>query len=485
MTLGKIIKADTFIFIYNNGKHTMFKKTLISASLLVACSASATPKYVLYMIGDGMGPAHRQVAEYYAQNQKNDANFHLAMNSLPVTGVMTSHSANSLVTDSAAAGTALAAGVKTNNGMIAVTPDGKPVTTMLEQAEKHGVATGLVTTTRLTHATPAAFATHNINRNDENAIAVDYLDSGVDVLLGGGWRYFTEIDGKTKRKDGRDVVADFKKEGYKTFITEESLSDFRQYSPKKGDKVLGLFTYSHLPYAIDRKADQTPSLAELTDKAINLLEKDKDGFFLMVEGGRIDHASHANDVAGTVGDTLAFDAAVQSALDFYNKHPKETLLVVVSDHETGGIGLGLGKQYFMNLENIAKSHESIEDKLQKVYKGDRKAFFAHIANKLELTDLTQEEIASIEKAMDVIDSGKIKKDADVKAVYGGYDPVAMAVAHVTAKRAGIYWTSYAHTGTQLTVSAIGNDAQNVVGGFNDNTQVAKNLAKTMHVTIGK
>lgn len=462
----------------------MLKKTLIGASLLVACSASAAPKYVLYMIGDGMGAAHRQIAEYYAQYQKNDPNYHLTINSLPVTGVITTHSANTLITDSAAAGTALAAGVKTNNGMIAVTPDGKPVSTLLEGAEKQGKATGLVTTTRITHATPAAFATHNINRNDENAIAVDYLDSGVDVLLGGGWRYFTKVNGKTKRKDGRNLVSEFKAEGYKTFITEKSTPDFRQYSPKKGDKVLGLFTYSHLPYAIDRTKDQTPSLAELTDKAIELLSKDKDGFFLMVEGGRIDHASHANDLAGTVGDTLAFDAAVKSALDFYHKHPKETLLVVASDHETGGVGLGLGKQYFMNIDKIALRHESVEDKLQKVYKGDRKAFFTHIADKMGLTNLTNEETSQIEKAMDMVDSGKTKDDADVKAIYGGYDPVAMAVAHITSKRAGIYWTSYAHTGTQLPVSAIGVDAEKI-GGFKDNTQIAKTLADSMQVTIGQ
>jgi len=465
----------------------MFKKTAIAASLLVSFAAAATtsaPKYVLYMIGDGMGAAHRQVAEYYAQHEKHDKNYHLSINSLPVSGIITTQSANTLVTDSAAAGTALATGMKTNNGMIAVTPEGKPLRTLVEAAEDQGKATGLVTTTRITHATPAVFASHNPNRNDENAIAADFLDSGVDVFLGGGWRYFTKVDGKTKRTDNRDLVQEFKKEGYKTFISETSTGDFRKYMPSAGDKVLGLFTSSHLPYAIDRIDTKTPSLAELTSKAINLLSKDKDGFFLMVEGGRIDHASHANDIAGSINDTLAFDAAVAQALKFYDQHKEETLLVVASDHETGGMGLGLGKQYFMTLDQVEKSHESIEDALQGVYKGNRDAFFKHIATQFELTDLSKDEKNQVIKAMDVLDAGKTKHDADVKAIYGGYDPVAMAVAHITSKRAGVYWTSYAHTGTQLPISAIGVESEKL-GGFKDNTDVAKTIARIMDVKIGQ
>ena len=462
----------------------MFKlnKVVLASTLIMSAAAQAAdaPKYVFYMIGDGMSSAQRQITEYYVQDQKKDSNYHLAINSLPVSGIITTQSASSLVTDSAAAGTALATGVKTDNGVIALNPDGKKLKTLLEGAQKQGKATGLITSTRLTHATPATFVAKNKNRNAENEIAVDYVNSDVDFLAGGGFRNFITGEG-SKRKDDRNLVNEFKKNGYKTFIGKDSSSSFNSYNPKSGDQVLALFTKSHLPYEIDRKV--TPSLAEMTDKGIELLSKDKDGFFLMVEGGRIDHAAHANDVAGVIGDTVAFDNAVKSALDFYNKHPKETLIVVVGDHETGGMGLGLGKQYFMNLERVTNFKESIDDKLEHVYakgcKSDRACFYKHIEEKFALNDLTADEKASIETAMDFVDSGK----KDKAKVWGGYDPVAMAVAHITSKRAGIYWTSYAHTAVQLPVSAVGVDSANF-GGFGDNTEVAKKMANVMDVKIG-
>ncbi|MGB5443956.1 MAG: alkaline phosphatase, partial [Psychromonas sp.] len=328
-------------------------------------------------------------------------------------------------------------------------------------------------------ATPATFVAKNSNRDAENEIANDYVHANVDFLAGGGFRNFISGDG-SKRKDDRNLVNEFKDQGYQTFIGKESTRSFLNYTPKAGEQVLALFTKSHLPYAIDRVADVTPSLSQITQKGIELLAKDKDGFFLMVEGGRIDHAAHANDIAGVIGDTIAFDDAVKEAITFYHQHPKETLVVVVGDHETGGMGLGMGEQYFMNLEQVANFKESIEDKLQGMYKGDHDAFFKHISIKFALNNLTAEEKASIEKAMFFVDAGK----KDEAKVWGGYDPVAMAVAHITSKRAGIYWTSYAHTATQLPISALGIDAT-TFGGFSDNTDVAKKLANIMHVKIGQ
>ncbi len=456
------------------------KKLVVITSLLISSVsyAAQSPKYIFYMIGDGMSSAQRQISEYYLQDRLHDAHVRLAINSMPVSGIITTQSADTLVTDSAAAGTALATGVKTDNGMIAETPDGHKLSTVLEGAQAQGKATGVITTTRITHATPATFIAKNKNRNEENEIADDYVKSNVDFFAGGGYRNF--IIGKgSKRKDNRDLVKEFKSKGYKTFIGQSSTASFLNYAPKAGDHVLALFTKSHLPYAIDRVEGQTPSLAEMTAQGIRLLSQDKDGFFLMVEGGRIDHAAHANDVAGVIGDTLAFDNAVKEVIAFYKKHPKNTLIIVVGDHETGGMGLGMGKQYFVHIDQVANYKESIEDKLQNVYHGDRAAFYQHIADKFGLTDLTAAEKANIETAMNFVDSGK--KDAN--KVWGGYDPVAMSVAHITSRRAGIYWTSYAHTATQVIVSAEGNDSS-VFGGFGDNTDVAKKLAQVMNVKIG-
>lgn len=461
----------------------LYKKlALASLALVGSVQAAQTPKHIFYMIGDGLAASQRQVAEFYQQSQLKDPSVKLAINSLPVAGIITTYSSSSLVTDSAAAGTALAAGVKTDNGVIAQTPDGKEVRTILEALRDKGYATGLVTTTRLTHATPATFATHDENRNNENAIADDYLSANVDYLAGGGYRHFSLAEG-TKRTDGKDLVKAMEGQGYSTFVGGESVASFRGWTPKDGEKALVLPTASHLPYEVDRSQDNaTPSLAELTEKGIDLLAKDKDGFFMMVEAGRIDHASHANDIAGTIGDTLAFDAAVKEALEFYKQHPKDTLIIVAGDHETGGLGLGLGKNYFLNLEKVAQSHESIDDKLQGVYQGDKAAFYKHIAAEFELTDLTDEERQLIETAMQHSEQSD-KYSPENKKRYGGYDPVAIAVAHITSARAGVYWTSYAHTATQLPISAIGAGAEAFMG-FKDNTEVATTLADLTQVKIG-
>ncbi len=458
----------------------MFKltKLILATSMLAgAAHAAEEPKYVFYMIGDGLSSAQRQITEYYMQEQKKDPSYHLAMNSMPVTGIITTQSTDSLITDSAAAGTALATGEKTNNGVIALSPDGKKLTTLLEGAQKQGKATGLITTTRLTHATPATFIAKNQSRDAENEIAEDYVNSNINFLAGGGYRHFISGEG-SKRKDDRNLISELKAKGYDTFIGKDSSQDFMKLTPKADEHVIALFTSSHLPYELDRK--DTPSLSQIMDKGIEVLSQDKDGFFVMVEGGRIDHAAHANDIAGVVGDTEAFDDAIKTAISFYNKHPDETLIVVVGDHETGGMGLGLGKQYFMNLDRIANYKESIEDKLQKAYTGDRAAFYKHISDKFALNDLTTVEKAKIESAMDFVDSGK----KDSAGAWGGYDPVAMAVSHITSQRAGVYWTSYAHTATQLPVSSIGVDSA-TFGGFGDNTDVAKKLAAVMDVKIGE
>jgi len=441
------------------------------------------PKYVFYFIGDGLGSSQRQVAEYFYRDKTGDKTAKLTINKLPVAGINTTHSADSLVTDSAAAGTALAAGVKTNNGMISVLPDGRSVKTLIECAEDRGMATGLVTTTRLTHATPAVFAAHNESRNNENEIAADFLDSGVDFFAGGGYRHFVPQDwkwGKSKRKDNTNVAQEFAKMGYKVFIGDKNgAQSFKNYKPTGKEKVFAAFTYSHMPYEIDRinTGSKVPSLAEMTDKAIDVLEEYPKGFFMMVEGGRIDHACHANDPAGTIHDTLAFDKAVQEAYEFYKQHPDETLIVVVGDHETGGMGLGFGKNYFLKMDELKDVKVSVDDTLEGKYTGDREVFFKYVEENLGLDNLTAVEKAEIEKAMDLVDN-----KTDVGTLYGGYDPVAIACTHVVSERANLHWTTYAHSATSIPMSAIGKGAS-AFAGYKDNTEIAKAMADLMNFKL--
>uniref|UniRef100_UPI0025C5CD0B alkaline phosphatase n=1 Tax=Fusobacterium sp. TaxID=68766 RepID=UPI0025C5CD0B len=337
------------------------------------------------------------------------------------------------------------------------------------------MATGLVTTTRITHATPAVFASHNITRNDENGIAADYVDSNVDYLAGGGYRHFVGKDSglTSKRKDDRDLMNEFKDKGYQVFLGEDSIKDFKKWSPKEGEKSIATFKASHMPYTIDDKDENYPTLKEMTDKGIALLSKDKDGFFMMIEGGRIDHASHAQDVAGVIYDTIAFDEAIKSAYEFYEKHPEDTLIVVAADHETGGMGLGFGNNYYMKLDELKDVKVSIEDTLQNVYKGDKNGYFKYIEENFGLKDLNDKERDSILKAMEVEDNKE-----DVGDTFGGYSPTAIAVAHIVSERAGMQWTTFAHTGVQVPLAVIGNDAEKFTG-FKDNTDVAKSIASSM------
>ena len=252
---------------------------------------------------------------------------------------------------------------------------------------------------------------------------------------------------------------------------EDAADDFMNLKAEKKQKVFAALTKSHMPYEVDRanSKDHIPSLADMTKKGIEVLSKNRKGFFMMVEAGRIDHAAHANDATSVIHDTLALDAAVKEAYEFYEKHPRETLILVVGDHETGGLGLGYGKNYFLNLEALEDVKVSVDDVLQKKYDGNREAYFGFISEKMGLTDLTDKEKASIVNAMDTEDNGKYEKK-----LFGGYTPTSIATAHVLAKRANMMFTTYAHTGTQIPLSAVGKGAKEFAG-FIDNTEIAETL----------
>ncbi|AGB40078.1 Alkaline phosphatase [Halobacteroides halobius DSM 5150] len=432
------------------------------------------PKYVFLFIGDGMAASQRQLASYFLKAKTGNQDAQLTMNKLPVGGMNTTYASNTLVTDSAAAGTALATGYKTNKGMIGQLPNGTSVRTIIEAAEAKGMGTGVISTMRLTHATPASFLAHNESRYNPNQIAEDIAQSNVDFLAGGGYRHFIpKTAKKSERKDNKNLVKVFKDKDYKTFVGDPQ--GFRAYKPKKGDKVFAPLTASHLPYELDRNPNTTPSLAEITQKGINTLVKHDNGFVMMVEGGRIDYAGHANSPATVANDVLAFDKAVQKAYRFYKKHPKETLIVVTGDHETGGLGLGFKNNYFLNIDKLLPIKSSLD---QLNYTGDRKAFFTSLKKDYGLTNLTAKEKAKIEKAMNLADAGKKL----VNYMPGWMSPVNAMVAKIVSARAGLFWTTYAHTGTAVPLTAAGVGANNF-SGYKDNTQVAKEMANLLDLKL--
>jgi alkaline phosphatase len=429
-------------------------------------TGATSSKNLIVLIGDGMGSAQVTAARDYLMYNKGIN--HLNLDSIYV-GQATTYAdrgedggtvVSGVVTDSASAGTAFATGNKTYNAGISVSNEdvSKPFASIIEAAELAGKATGLVTTARITHATPAVYASHVRSRDNESAIASQYLASGVDVLFGGGSGFFLSKEEKGKRSD-KSIIADFEAKGYNYVKDAAGLSAL----PASSGKALGLFGSSHINYTPDR-TDAIPSLATMTSKALDILSQEEKGFAIMIEGGRIDHASHANDFPTTIQETLDFDAAVKAALDFAKKDGN-TSVVITADHETGGLSLAIDNIYELNLDLWDKqvhSSENISSKLKDATTAaDVKAI---VAANTWIKDLTDAEAAII-----------LEGDGSSYGREGGYN-------QVVSKRLLIGWSGHGHSGVDVGVWAYGPIA-GLVKGQIDNTQIAKASAQVLGVDL--
>ncbi|GHD57908.1 alkaline phosphatase [Jeongeupia chitinilytica] len=337
--------------------------------------AAGEAKNVIFFLGDGMGPATVTASRIYKYKEEGSLN----MDKLDRTARIKTFSNDAQTTDSAPSMSAYMTGVKMNNEVISMSPDtkatdaagkaylagtdstcpgtnGKPVDTLLEIAKAKGKAVGSITTTRITHATPAATYSHVCHRDAENTIAAQAvpggagynskLGDGLDVLMGGGNKFFLPTASGGKRTDGRDLIAEMKAKGYTYAATGTEL---KAVNTATTSKLFALFTADHMDYELDRTkgALNQPSLAEMTQKSIEVLAKNSNGFFLMVEGGRIDHALHGTNAKRVLEDTVAFDDAIKVALDEMNKRDpglKNTLIVVTADHDHTMTINGYGKR---------------------------------------------------------------------------------------------------------------------------------------------
>lgn len=276
---------------------------------------SKKPKNIIFLIGDGMGTAQVTAALTANKGKLNMAQF-------PYSGFHQTQSADRYITDSAAGGTAMACGKRTKNGVIGMDENLSPVKSILEIAEDQKMATGLVSTSGITHATPASFIAHQPNRNMYEEIAADFLKTDIEVFIGGGQDHFS------KRKDKRNLLNELSEKGY---CVAFGMDDILNCS---SNKLAGFIASGHGP----RQMERGEMLVKSTEKAIDILSQDKDGFFLMVEGSQIDWGGHANDMNYVVTEASDFDRAVGVALKFALKN-KNTLVVVTADHETGGLTL--------------------------------------------------------------------------------------------------------------------------------------------------
>lgn len=471
------------------------------AGLQAKTTASGTAKYVILLIGDGMGQPQRTSTEMYlaAKEGKAPGTVKMAMSQMSAHGIMTTHAANSIIPDSADTATAMACGVKTNSGMVGVTPDGKSVTNVAELAKKKGMKVGIVSTVSIDHATPAGFYAHQETRNNYHEIEHELASSGFDFFGGGGLK---DPAGKKSKAPKGDAMEAIKSHGYKVVTNKE---DFLKL--KKGDgKVVAINEWLQdseaMPYMIDR-TEKDLNLNDLVGKAIELLEG-PDGFFLMAEGGKVDWACHANDAVSAVNDMIDFDKAVETALTFYKKHPKDTLVLVAGDHECGGLTIGFAgtqyNNYFEVLGGQKMSFQQFTDKVVKPYQKDH-ADTARFEDMMPLIEkyfslkfqgnpesdrmvLREYEIAEIRQSFDRVMAGDVEKSKDpvTYVLYGGYDPLTVTLTHVLNQKAGLGWTSYSHTGVPIIVSAEGVGAARF-NGFYDNTDIAKNLKAVMGMSV--
>ena len=341
-------------------------KKLSFLFVLAVCACvlhGKNPKYVFLFIGDGMATPQRMVADEFSRKMGRGQ---LALNTLPCHATTRTNSTDSLVTDSAAAATAIACGEKTRSGRIGMDSEGKrKLESVAYVAKRNGKKVGIVTSVTINHATPAGFYAHRPLRSQYYAIGLDLIGSGFDYFGGGGVQ---KNDDKTAPEYKGDIYKLAAEAGYKVVRDKTGLLALR---PGEG-KVLAVGAKGKLPYSIDARGD-VATLAEYTAKGIELLDNPK-GFFMMVEGGAIDWCGHANEAAGNLHEVLALDEAVRVALAFAQKHPGETLIIVTGDHETGGMTMGFaGTGYAIYMERLINqkcSHDAFAAKIDEAKKDD-------------------------------------------------------------------------------------------------------------------
>ncbi len=335
----------------------MFLICLLGAVIAASAQENSRAQNVILFIGDGLGAGQMALGVRYARMvEGRELNLEQLMQD-GNTGYALASAFGSPVTDSAAAASQLATGVKARNETLSLSPSGYRTETILEWAEDRGLATGLVTNMRLSHATPAAFAAHLISRYDPEPVILDQMlfEHDIDVLLGGGARALVpaghrvseylpdipvELDGDSHRLDEIDRISEAKEKGYTVVSDRHALAE----ASRDATKLLGLFAASHVPYVLDTRTmglDGVPSLKESTIAALEVLARSDTGFFLMVEGGRIDYAGHDNDAGSMLSEILDFDAALGAGIAFQRAHP-ETLIIVTADHGTGGFTFTYG-----------------------------------------------------------------------------------------------------------------------------------------------
>lgn len=483
-----------------------------------------TPKYVFLFIGDGMSYPQIQLTNYFksanasAENAETvtvegeeqtvlSSQNNLNMMNFPVAGSAQTYDSTSFAPDSASTATSIATGYKTWSGSINVSEDfSQEYETIAEKLKaQKDYKIGVISSVNLNHATPAAFYAHQASRNDYYDIGLEFVESGFDYFAGGAL-----LQPTGENEDQKDLYTAAEEAGYKVVRTQ---AEAEALTPDDGKTIVveeHLADSDAMPYDMDLQDGQW-ALADYVDKGIEMLDNEN-GFFMMVEGGKIDWACHANDAAATISDTIALDDAVAEAVDFYNEHPDETLILVTGDHETGGLTIGYaGTDYdtfLQNFNNQKISYAKFDSDYVAGYKENKTDFDTVMKDVTELFGLqapvsddtatqqkdsadmhpestndgslvmTQYEYDKLKEAYDTTMSRTGEEEEfgqDEYVKYGSYEPLTVTITHILNNKSGVNFGSYAHTGLPVEVFAQG-VGQEEFDGYYDNTDIYKKVA---------
>ncbi len=456
--------------------HRIFLLSLVLWSNILF--AQAELKYIFYFIGDGMGPCEVLATEMYqAELEGKLGRIPLCMTQFPYAGMLATYSASNGVTDSSAAGTALACGEKTNNHTVGLNAAGDTLTSIAEALQAQGWAVGVTTSVSVDHATPASFYANSLSRNDYYQIGTQLVASNFDFFGGSTFK-------RPVNKADSTVPSLYALLREHDYTLAHGYADYQKKSKRAKKMVLinhneGLRDDQRgpglLPYALD-KTEHDLTLPQITDAAIHFLSQHK-RFFLMVEGGAIDWAGHSNDGAAVIAEVQEFDQSIRRAYEFYLQHPDETLIVVTADHETGGLVIGNGK-YELNLkvlQNQKISVATLSDKIQALHKEHGanlqwdavKALLTEALGFYNAVEITPEEDAELQT---IFARSKSNENTDKKTLYKNLSALSDAAVRILNDKSILGWTSGSHSATPVPLFAVGVGAERF-SGWHDNTEI--------------
>ncbi|MCT2563913.1 alkaline phosphatase [Chryseobacterium herbae] len=453
--LSGLLTLNPIDFFANNGKDIP--------------GANKKAKNIIFMVSDGMSSGTLAMANLYSQNilGKNGNWMNLYHENKVSRALMDTASASSIVTDSAAASSSFGGGFRVKNGVLNVGVNGEKYVPIWQKFKKAGKKTGCVTTVTITHATPAGFCVNSDSRNAESEIAEMYAEIGFDVMMGGGDEFFNSL----KREDKKDVYALYKQKGYQVLKNKTDLKN-----TEKGKKILGVFNSGALPYSIDRahisELQVTPSLAEMAQTAIDQMKDHKDGFVLQIEGGKVDWAAHANDIAALIHDQLAFDEAVKTAIDFAEKDGN-TLVIITTDHGNANPGTIYGAdatKNFNSISNYQYTNEYILNAIHPDFNLQKMKDWIYETNTISLTDDEAKHLLSFYSGLEKQEAG----------LYNYKKLPFKAYSDIQKKHNSIGWISMDHSGDYVEVAVYG-PGRELLPAFIKNTDLHYLMLKAAQV----